>query len=94
MATVLVASGSAAASSSDVVLASGDTATLFIRGAAGSFPYGAVYFIEAKGADDGYQRVAEISADDAAHLSQVLTAAGTWRFTRKANGVTSSLESA
>ncbi|TCP87282.1 hypothetical protein C8J31_105144 [Rhizobium sp. PP-CC-2G-626] len=79
MATQLLATGSTAANSADVVVASGSSLTVGLKGADAL----AQVFISLKDDAGGYQRVGSLSGLEAATC---ISAPGTYRFSRVAGG--------
>ena len=75
----IIASGTAAASSSDIVLAEGDAATLGLFAAGPDIPGSAVAYIERKASNGQYIRQYTLSQNEP---SRVLQAVGTWRVSR------------
>lgn len=74
----LIPIGNSNASSADIVLAAGDTATLFLKAATPTIPGDCVALIQAK-ADDEYFTIGQLNAGAPA---QVLNATGTFRVHR------------
>lgn len=90
MATQLIAVGTAAADSADIVVAAGTPATVFIKGAADGPPdSGAVYAIKAKTAAATYHQIGQL---DSKTPALAIDAPGTYRVSRVANGASSGLE--
>ncbi|SES47255.1 hypothetical protein [Rhizobium sp. NFR03] len=79
MATQLLATGSTAANSADVVVASGSSLTVALKGV----DERALVFIYLKDDAGGYQRVGSLSG---AKSATCITAPGTYRFSREIGG--------
>jgi hypothetical protein len=84
MATEILAIGTTAANSSDVVIASGDQLTVSLKDAAGTIIAGSAR-VEIQIKDDAGQYFA-IATLTGARPALVITGAGTYRFSRAAGG--------
>lgn len=81
MATELLATGGTVASSIDLVVADGETVTVALKGVTDAFP---TVDVELKDDAGGYNRVEVIDMTKNEDPVIVITAPGTYRFTRRA----------
>ena len=92
MATQLIATGTGSATSADITVADGSSATVFLKDAnGGGIGYCAIVYIEIKDSAGNYTTIGQLTNDDP---GTVIAAPGTYRLRRKANGVSVGAEQA
>lgn len=85
----LLSTATTAASSSDIVVADGGSATIFLKGADGVLPANPRVLIEVKDSDGNYGVIGEL---DGGNKATVISGKGTYRVRRLATGASVGVE--